>query len=41
MENSAQNTSSKALTGAALVATIGSIIPGVGTALGAAIGGAL
>ena len=34
-----QNTGSKALTGAALGATIGSIIPGVGTALGAAIGG--
>lgn len=33
------NTGSKALTGAALGATIGSIIPGVGTALGAAIGG--
>ena len=33
------NVGSKALTGAALGATIGSIIPGVGTALGAAIGG--
>jgi len=33
------NVGSKALNGAALGATIGSIIPGVGTAVGAAIGG--
>lgn len=39
ISSNTQNVGSKTLTGAALGATIGSIVPGIGTALGAAIGG--